>query len=206
MRSTEQEDFWEGEFGTEYIDRNVSKFIDASNINLFCEIFNNLTSNPESIFEFGANIGNNLKAIKNICPGCKTIGAEINPKAVEVLEKTNYCDVVIGDSIFNIEDAKFNAEITMTKGVLIHINPDYLSKVYEKLYRCSKKYILIIEYYNPSPVEVNYRGYTNKLFKRDFAGEIMDKYKNLQLIKYGFRYRRDNLFPLDDLSWFLLSK
>ena len=134
----EQEDFWEGEFGTEYIDRNVSKFIDASNINLFCEIFNNLTSNPESIFEFGANIGNNLKAIKNICPGCKTIGAEINPKAVEVLEKTNYCDVVIGDSIFNIEDAKFNAEITMTKGVLIHINPDYLSKVYEKLYRCSK--------------------------------------------------------------------
>ena len=206
MRISEQEDFWKGEFGSEYINRNSSEFINASNINLFSEIFNNLTSRPKSVFELGANIGNNLRAIKQICPECKTLGVEINPKAFEILEKSNYCDISILDTIFNIDESKFKAEITLSKGVLIHINPDYLPKVYEKLYKCSNKYILIIEYYNPSPVEVNYRGHTNKLFKRDFAGEIMAKYKNLSLIKYGFKYKNDSLFPQDDLTWFLLSK
>lgn len=44
----------------------------------------------------------------------------------------------------------------------------------------------------------------NKLFKRDFAGEIMNKYK-YELIDYGFTYRYDK-FPQDDLTWFLLKK
>ena len=33
--STEQEEFWAGEFGTEYIQRNQSKVLLASNINFF---------------------------------------------------------------------------------------------------------------------------------------------------------------------------
>ena len=39
----------------------------------------------------------------------------------------------------------------------------------------------------------------------DFAGEVIEKY-NLKLINYGFVYHRDNNFPLDDISWFLLKK
>jgi hypothetical protein len=34
----------------------------------------------------------------------------------------------------------------------------------------------------------------------------MDKYNDLKLIDYGFRYKRDNNFSLDDITWFLLSK
>ena len=45
-----------------------------------------------------------------------------------------------------------------------------------------QKYICIVEYYNPTPVEVIYRGHKGKLFKRDFAGEMLDKYRNLKLI------------------------
>ena len=92
------------------------------------------------------------------------------------------------------------------KGVLIHINPKYLDLVYKKLYNTSKKYILIAEYYNPTPVEINYRGHEGKLFKRDFAGEMMDKYSNLKLVDYGFSYHRDNNFIQDDITWFLLEK
>lgn len=90
--------------------------------------------------------------------------------------------------------------------VLIHINPDMLTSVYEKLYECSNKYILIAEYYNPTPVNVSYRGHEERLFKRDFAGEMLDKYKDLKLTDYGFLYHRDNNFPLDDITWFLLEK
>ncbi|HND74014.1 MAG TPA: hypothetical protein PKW10_06205, partial [Saprospiraceae bacterium] len=67
-------------------------------------------------------------------------------------------------------------------------------------------YILIAEYYNPSPVTLNYRGHSNRLFKRDFAGDMLDQYPDLRLIDYGFCYRRDNLFPQDDITWFMLEK
>jgi spore coat polysaccharide biosynthesis protein SpsF len=94
----------------------------------------------------------------------------------------------------------------LIKGVLIHINPDMLQVVYEKLYESSSKYILVCEYYNPAPVTINYRGHEDRLFKRDFAGELMEKYTDLTLIDYGFAYKRDPSFPQDDITWFLLSK
>jgi pseudaminic acid biosynthesis-associated methylase len=96
-------------------------------------------------------------------------------------------------------------DVTFTKGVLIHINPDDLNKVYENLYNLSKRYIMVCEYYNPQPVTVSYRGNENKLFKRDFAGELIDRY-GLRLLDYGFVYHRDNYFPLDDGTWFLMEK
>jgi spore coat polysaccharide biosynthesis protein SpsF len=81
-----------------------------------------------------------------------------------------------------------------------------LQKVYERLYASSKKYICIMEYYNPTPIPISYRGHEGYLFKRDFAGEMMDLYPPLKLIDYGFIYHRDNNFRQDDETWFLLSK
>lgn len=51
------------------------------------------------------------------------------------------------------------------------------------------------EYYNPTLVEENYRVNTKKLFKRNFAGEILDKYPYLELVDYSFAYHRDYTFP-----------
>ena len=96
-------------------------------------------------------------------------------------------------------------DMTFTMGVLIHQDPSKLKIAYEKLYNHSSKYILIIEYYNPMPVSIIYRGEKDKLFKRDFAGEILDLYSNLRLLDYGFVYHRDQ-FPQDDLTFFLLEK
>ncbi len=78
--------------------------------------------------------------------------------------------------------------------------------MYPLLYDASSRYILLCEYYNPSPVEVSYRGHDWKLFKRDFAGEILDKYTDLVLREYGFVYHRDPRFPQDDLCWFLMER
>ena len=80
-----------------------------------------------------------------------------------------------------------------------------MNVIYDKLYKHSNKYIYVAEYYNPSPVMLGYRGHKNKLFKRDFVGEFMDKFKRVKLIDYGFAYHRDK-HPQDDLNWFLLKK
>ena len=74
------------------------------------------------------------------------------------------------------------------------------------MYAASRRYICLIEYYNPTPVEVPYRGEREKLFKRDFAGELLDTYPDLRLCAYGFQYHRDSNFPMDDVNWFLLEK
>ncbi|MFM6157881.1 MAG: pseudaminic acid biosynthesis-associated methylase, partial [Sphaerospermopsis kisseleviana] len=67
-------------------------------------------------------------------------------------------------------------------------------------------YLLIAEYYNPSPVAIPYRGHADRLFKRDFAGEVLDQHPELRLVDYGFVYRRDPNFPQDDITWFLIEK
>jgi len=90
--------------------------------------------------------------------------------------------------------------------LLIHLQPSLLERAYKVLYESSKRYICIAEYYDPNPVSIPYRGHNDKLFKRDFAGEMMDKYPDLKLVDYKFTYKRDNKFPLDDITWFLLEK
>ena len=201
---TEQEKFWAGDFGDEYIGRNKSEEYLASNLNFFSKAFNQL-GRPNSLIEFGANIGINLRAIKLLFPNINLFGIEINKNAADELAKFLGQEYVFNGSIFDFEATqKYN--VSLIKGVLIHINPEMLSLVYEKLYTTSNKYILICEYYNPSPVTVNYRGHNDRLFKRDFAGEMLEKYIDLKLVDYGFCYKRDNAFPQDDVTWFLLEK
>lgn len=199
---TEQEIFWASDFGDEYINRNDDAQIIAGNINLFSKIIGK-TTRVKSVIEFGSNIGNNLKAIKSLIPNCEISAIEINQKAVEILQEQDV--KIYAKSILDFEP-DYKRDLAFVKGVLIHINPDELQNVYKKLYNSSSKYILIAEYYNPSPVTIPYRGHTDRLFKRDFAGEMMDKYKDLKLVDYGFSYHRDNNYPQDDITWFLLEK
>jgi spore coat polysaccharide biosynthesis protein SpsF len=65
---------------------------------------------------------------------------------------------------------------------------------------------MVCEYYSPAPLALPYRGHADRLFKRDFAGEIIDIYRDLELIDYGFAYHRDPVHPMDDLNWFLMKK
>lgn len=201
---TQQEEFWAGEFGHNYITRNQSDKLLASNLNFFTKALQQV-GNINSLVEFGANVGMNLRAIKLLFPGIKLHGIEINNEAALQLAEVIGNKNVFTGSIFDY-NADISFEVALIKGVLIHINPDMLSLVYEKLYRSATKFILVCEYYNPSPVSINYRGHNDRLFKRDFAGELLEKYNDLELVDYGFAYKRDKAFPQDDITWFLLKK
>lgn len=200
---TEQEKFWAGEFGDEYVFRNRSQQLLASNMAFFTEILSS-TNDIKSLVEFGANIGMNIQALQKLLPNREFAGIEINESAIQELEKLDGVEA-IHDSIISFNPSK-TYDFSLIKGVLIHINPEQLPRVYKNLYNSTNKYICIAEYYNPSPIEVNYRGHEGKLFKRDFAGELLDLYPDLKLVDYGFSYHRDNNFPQDDITWFLLEK
>lgn len=207
---TEQEQFWAGTFGNEYIDRNKDIHYISSNIALFAKILDK-TKQVQSVIEFGANIGLNLLAIKSLLPKAQLSAVEINQNAADELKKLVKEATVYNQSILDL--AKIgggkihaNVDLALIKGVLIHINPKELQSVYETLYNTSKRYICIAEYYNPTPVSIPYRGHQDRLFKRDFAGEMLNKYPDLHLVDYGFVYHGDANFPQDDVTWFLLEK
>ena len=201
---TEQEAFWAGEFGTEYIQRNQGDALLASNLDFFAKALRAMRS-VSTCIEFGANIGMNLKALKLLHPKHVQHGIEINPDAARELAQVIPPDQVHHTSILDFNPQQ-TWDLVLIKGVLIHINPDVLPQVYDKLVAASGRYLLVAEYYNPAPVAIPYRGHADRLFKRDFAGEIMDRHPQMQLVDYGFAYRRDPNFPQDDITWFLMEK
>ena len=203
--STRQEEFWAGEFGDEYIGRNdLTPTNQAMCLDKWIRILPHMPQPPASILEFGPNIGLNLRALHELIPDATLTGVEINAKAVEVLKQWNNAKV-INESILDVS-LSGQYDLVFTSGVLIHIKPEELPKVYEKMYTLSRRYIIMIEYFNPSPVEVCYRGHAERLFKRDFAGDIMNAYPDLRLNNYGFLYKRDNYFKHDNLNWFVMEK
>ncbi|MDA8105325.1 MAG: hypothetical protein M0Z71_08060 [Nitrospiraceae bacterium] len=201
---TEQEHFWAGDFGDDYAARNRGAGLTASNLAMFAEILS-YTVSVGSVIELGANIGLNLQAIRLLLPETELSAVEINKRAVDELGLLDNKIRIYHKSVLDFSP-DYKRDFVFTKGVLIHIDPARLPDVYDLLYRGSKRYICIAEYYNPKPVSIPYRGHEDKLFKRDFAGEILDRFGDLKLVKYGFVYHRDVNFPQDDIFWFLFEK
>lgn len=201
---TEQEAFWAGEFGTEYIQRNQGEALLASNLDFFAKALR-AARGVKTCIEFGANIGMNLKALKLLHPTQEQHGIEINADAALQLAQVIPAEHIHQASILDFKPRQ-TWDLVLIKGVLIHINPDELPLVYDKLVAASGRYLLVAEYYNPAPVAIPYRGHADRLFKRDFAGEIMERHPQMQLVDYGFVYRRDPNFPQDDITWFLMEK
>ena len=201
---TDQEAFWAGEFGTAYIERNQGDALLAANLDFFGKALRQARG-IRTCIEFGANIGMNLKALQLLHPGLDSHAIEINSAAAEQLGRLVPPSQVHNQSILDFSPER-HWDLALIKGVLIHIKPEVLPQVYDKLVSSTQRYLLVAEYYNPSPVAISYRGHTDRLFKRDFAGEIMDRHPQMQLLDYGFAYRRDPNFPQDDITWFLMEK
>lgn len=201
---TEQEAFWAGDFGTEYIGRNASSELLASNLSFFSKALAK-AQGPDCCIEFGANIGMNLRALRLLFPEQDQYAIEINPAAATELGTIMPAKNIFQTSILDFKPDRA-WDLALIKGVLIHINPDFLPQVYDALHRAAGRYLLVCEYYNPTPATISYRGHADRLFKRDFCGEILDRHTDLKLIDYGFVYRRDTNFPQDDITWFLMQK
>ena len=200
---TPQEEFWAGEFGTDYATRNVGDRLIASNYHLFSRILER-AQGVESVLELGANIGLNLRAIHSLLPSAELDAVEINEAAAGEMTRWGGAKVHL-QSLLEF-DARRKWDMTLVKGVLIHISPEQLARAYDLLHAASRRFICICEYYNPTPVAIPYRGHSERLFKRDFAGEMLDRFPDLDLVDYGFVYHRAPVFPMDDITWFLLRK
>ena len=189
------EEFWAGEFGNEYHKRSPGDV--KANIDFFRKALPD--PYPASLIEFGSGAGNNLRAIAEIVPSIELASVELNTEAL----KLQPAEVdQFQASMLDFKPLK-TYEVSMTKGVLIHVHPDDLSKAYQTLYDSSHKWVLICEYFSHNPRMIPYRGENDKLWARDFCKEIMTQYPDLELTQYGFTYHLDGQ---DDLTFFLMRK
>lgn len=202
---TPQEAAWRGEFGDRYTDRNMGKV--PANRHFFRKALAN--AGPiGSALELGCGAGENLTALRQLHPTTHLEGIEINESAAAIARAHGH--LVRTGSILDYMTEARNAVgqkfvLTFTKGVLIHIPPTELGRAYHLLVEASRRWVLVAEYYNPQPAEVPYRGERGLLWKRDFAGDLLNAYQELRLVDYGFVYHRDQ-YPQDDLTWFLMEK
>lgn len=199
MSKAEQTLFWEGYFGNEYTERNQVQ--PEARAYFFRKVFSKAPG-INTVCELGANKGHNLKAIHLVDKSVALTGVEINRAACEQMAK----DKSINALCSSIQD--FNPEnqfdLVFSSGVLIHLPPADLPAVYKKMFELSARYVLINEYYNPVPVEIEYRGHSQRLFKRDFGGEFMDA-NAVRLIDYGFLWQRAEP-AWDNTTWWLFEK
>jgi spore coat polysaccharide biosynthesis protein SpsF len=197
---TEQETFWAGEFGDAYTNRNVD--LAEQRVPFFKNLLR-LTPDVESVCDLGANVGHNLIAILSIVPSVLATGVELNPFAFRQLSSIPGITAVHSAIQDYAPERRF--DLVFTCGVLIHVNPHDLPEVYRKMAVIADKYVLINEYFNPTPTEIVYRGHSAKLFKRDFAGEFLDSTEGFEPVRWGFLWKR--MEPAwDNCNWTLLRR
>lgn len=200
-------DAWGGDFGDDYIERNVP---DAERIEQREVMWRSILpamapEMPESIIEVGANVGNNLRALRKLT--CAELFAlEPNRKARGILQSDAVVPEVniLAGTGSKIELAEDAVDLAFTSGVLIHVPPEELPGVYKEIHRVSRRYLLTIEYFAAEPEEKRYRGRDGLLFKRDFGALWLDLFPDLKIVDYGFFWRPAT--GLDNLTWWLFRK
>ncbi len=200
-------DAWKGEFGDDYAARNRATEETVDNAaRAFAEILSHVQDRlPASILEVGANIGINLRALSGLTDAVLyAVEPNAHARGQLVADK-----VMPPERLFDAVATKLPlddgaVDLVFTSGVLIHVPPADLEAAYGEIHRVAARYILCIEYFSPTPIEMPYRGHEGLLFKRDFGGMWLDLFPALDPVANGFFWRRTT--GLDDINWWLFRK
>lgn len=206
-QNTEQLKFWRGDFGNAYVDRNSSEADHLrARVAMWSPIMASMVGTPpRSILEVGANIGNNLRALRQLT-GAEFYALEPNEKARGILvgEGVVPAKNVRDGFAASIDLADGAVDMAFTSGVLIHVHPDDLEASCREIHRVASRYIICIEYFADTPEEIAYRGHAERLFKRDFGSYWLALFPEMETIAYGFAWKR--LTGLDNLTWWVFRK
>ena len=196
LQHTQQEDFWSGDFGREYTDRN-SRPLEEWNafyrdlyghtkLEMNAEFLGDLPREAR-ILEVGCNTGMQLVGLQ--AAGFTNLyGVELQGYAVEKARDFVRGVNILQGSGFDLPFKDNYFDVTCTNGVLIHIAPDDLPRIMGEMVRCSGRYIMGYEYYAPETTPIKYRGNDGFLWKTDFAQVFLNNFPELRLVK-------QNLYP-----------
>jgi spore coat polysaccharide biosynthesis protein SpsF len=200
----EQQKFWSTTYADEYIKKN-GQFDREKGVAAWRLMLK--TIRPiDSVLECGCNIGRNIDFLNEALPHASKSIIEISQPAFDFVTRKHNLAHAFNGAIEVADFAEGSFDLVFAIGVLIHIHPDNLLKNMERMYRFSSKYILIGEYFNRTPIMIEYQGQLDKLFKRDFGKLFIESFP-VELVDYGFLWGHiyDNA-GFDDITWWLFKK
>ncbi len=198
--TSEQITIWTGEFGRAYTERN--RFSDVQEFNLFYSVrygrsrddinrdWLEFLPKDARILEIGANVGNQLEALRRI-GFSQLYGLEVQRYCVREAKRIHPEVDIFEGSAFDIPFKDGFFDLVFTNNVLIHIAPPDLSAVQREAVRVCRGFVLGFEYFAPEFTEINYRGNQNLLWKADYSRLYQEACPELVL-------EREQIFPCLD--------
>lgn len=201
---SKQTQAWASDFGKGYTDRNLMtieemdemyiKKYGVSRTDMNAQFLRDLPKDIR-ILEVGSNVGNQLLFLQKV--GFYNLyGIELLPYAVELSKsRTENINIIQGNALdIPFEDNYF--DLVFTSGLLIHINPEDISKVLAEIHRVSRHYIWGFEYYAQDYTQIKYREAketSDLLWKANFSKILCDQFPDLRLRKLKtFKYLNDD--------------
>jgi pseudaminic acid biosynthesis-associated methylase len=202
--NSEQEQFWAQTYAKDYISKNSS--FDQK---LGVEAWQTMLRRAEgvgSLLECGCNIGRNLQFLDVALPTASKSVIEISKPAFEFVSRAHRLSQAFNGAILDSNFAPRSFDLVYTIGVLIHINPDQLLDHMAKMHDYSRRYVLMGEYFNRTPMMIEYQGERDRLFKRDFGKLFIENFP-VKLVDYGFLWGHlYDVAGFDDITWWLFEK
>lgn len=200
-----QDTFWTEDYAKDYASKN-SSFDNELGREGWSQMLSKAQLDIKTYLEVGCNIGRNIDQLSIFDPELKPSAIEISPPALDFVcsrhDLVHACCSPAQDA--NLAVSSF--ELVFTCGVLIHVPPVDLLTVMSKMFDWSSKYVLIAEYFNRTPVSIEYQGRQELLFKRDFGKLFVENFK-VKLVDNGFLWGHIyDSAGFDDITWWLFEK
>jgi pseudaminic acid biosynthesis-associated methylase len=190
-QETKQSREWAGDFGRDYTARNT---FDPSGLDALWMTNYGVTRTAMNrkilggvpldarILEVGCNVGNQLLLLRDM--GYTNLsGIDVQRHAVQIAQTRVPGASIIEGSALDIPFPDGQFDLVFTSGLLIHIAPADLPRVFNEIHRVARTWILGSEYYAPNLTEINYRGHEDLLWKDDFANLYQRQFADLRLVK-----------------------
>lgn len=186
---SETQEFWKNEFGDAYHKRNRVDW--RQRVTFWSQILE--LTGARSVWEWGCGPGWNLTAIQFAASsfGIKLDGGDyascnypVQVYGTECNESANIQALSAGLDVNKwMPNEHDTFELTCTVGALIHVDPDSVQDLMQKIIDTSSDYVLAVEYDAQKESMVNYRGHDNKLWCRPYGQMYQDM--GLQFIAEG---------------------
>jgi spore coat polysaccharide biosynthesis protein SpsF len=194
------ETLWAGAFGNAYVDRNLSAG-DARG-DLWLPLMDELE--PDSVLEVGCGVGTNLQWITKRVDAKHVAGADINAKALRLLDRRVPGVRGVNAPARQLPLADRSVEFVFCMGLLMHQPGETLDRVMSEMVRVSSRFVFCGEYHDTETVEAAYFGEDRALFRRDYGALFLDLFPyDLALVREG-QLRPDEEW--DDVTWWLFER
>lgn len=193
------EALWAGEFGNAYAERN--RVLNDQRTVFWSDLLSRYSI--RSVLEVGCGQGNNLRPISAILDPRNVWGVDVNEGALSRARSNAPGVNVVTANARRLPFRDGFVDLAFTVGVLIHQPDASLPIVISEIVRCSRRYVVWIEYNSDETEEVPYHGEPGTLIKRDFGSLYRELFPELRVLGQGEGTAEDGM---ETATWQLLEK